>query len=260
MSEQSEKKDYFKKQLMNKILKYILLTAGIVLCLGYAVFAAKNGISISKEHVCSKINVNITDFNNRQLITNTEIARLLESEGLNPIGKTLKRIKTKSIEDAIEKHPMVRQAECYKTPEGEITVSIDQRIPVLRVVGYENYYVDDMRKPMPISQNFAAYVPVISGRVTKKMATGILFEFAEYINNDPFWSNQIIQININDKLKVELVPRVGDHMVMMGDLSRYKQKLEKLKKLYLYGLNEIGWNQYKTIDLQFRDQVVCTKK
>jgi len=172
----------------------------------------------------------------------------------------MKRIKTKSIEDAIEKHPMVRKAECFKTPVGEITVSIEQRIPVLRVVGYENYYVDDQRKPMPVSQNFAAYVPVISGRVTQKMATGVLFDFADYINKDPFWSNQIMQININDKLKVELVPRVGDHMVMMGDLSRYKQKLEKLKMLYLYGLNEIGWNQYKTIDLQFRDQVVCTKK
>lgn len=113
---------------------------------------------------------------------------------------------------------------------------------------------------MPVSQNFAAYVPVVSGRVTKKMANWILFDFAEYINNDPFWNNQIEQININDKLKVELVPRVGEQIIIMGDLTRYKQKLEKLKKLYLYGLNEMGWNQYKTINLEYKDQVVCTKK
>ena len=110
---------------MNKILKYILLTAGVVICLAYAVYGAYSGISTGKEQVCSNIEVNIQDFNNRQLITNTEIARLLETEGLNPIGKTMKRIKTKSIEDAIEKHPMVRKAECFKTPVGEITVSIN---------------------------------------------------------------------------------------------------------------------------------------
>ncbi len=245
---------------MNKILKYILLSVAVLLCLGYAVFAAANGNTTAKEQVCSALKVHINDFDHRQLISNTEIAKLLESEGLNPMGKTLKRIKTKSIEDAIEKHPMVRQAECYKTPGGEIVVNIEQRIPVLRVVGFENYYVDDLRKPMPVSQNFAAYVPVASGRVTRKMATGSLFDFCEYINKDPFWNNQIEQIHINDNLDVELVPRVGDHIVMMGDFSRYQQKLEKLKKLYLYGLNQIGWNQYKTIDLQFKDQVVCTKK
>jgi cell division protein FtsQ len=155
---------------------------------------------------------------------------------------------------------MVRDAECFKTPDGEIQLSVEQRTPVLRIVGSENYYVDDLRKIMPISQNFAAYVPVASGRVTRKMATGELYDFAEYISNDPFWNNQIEQINITDKLKVELIPRVGDQLIIMGDLSRYKQKLDKLKKLYLYGLNEIGWNQYKTIDLQFIDQVVCSKK
>ncbi|MBP1637889.1 MAG: cell division protein FtsQ [Bacteroidetes bacterium] len=245
---------------MKKVLKYIVLIAGIVLCMGYAVFATSMGIDIDREKVCSKMNVNIINYDRQKLLTNTEIANLLENKGLNPIGKTLKRIRTKSIEDAIKKHPMVRDAECFKTPDGEVQLSVEQRTPVLRIIGFENYYVDDLRKIMPISQNFAAYVPVASGRVTRKMATGELYDFAEYINNDPFWNNQIEQIYINDKLKVELIPRVGDQVIMMGDLSRYKQKLDKLKKLYLYGLNEIGWNQYKTIDLQFKDQVVCSKK
>ena len=245
---------------MSKLLKYILIISCVLLCLSYAVYASTRSIISEKEKVCSRINVSINDYEHRKLITNSEIAHLLEAKGLNPIGKSLKRIKVKLIEDALEEHPMVRKAECFKTPGGDVQISIEQRTPVLRIIGYENYYVDDLRKAMPVSQNFAAYVPVVSGRVTKKMATGILFDFAEYINNDPFWNNQIEQININDKLKVELVPRVGEQIIIMGDLTRYKQKLEKLKKLYLYGLNEMGWNQYKTINLEYKDQVVCTKK
>ena len=61
-------------------------------------------------------------------------------------------------------------------------------------------------------------------------------------------------------MKVELVPRVGNHIIMLGSFDRFEQKLEKLRKFYLYGLNEIGWNAYSKIDLQYRDQVVCTRK
>ena len=155
---------------------------------------------------------------------------------------------------------MVRRAECYKTPDGTVYISIVQRTPVLRVVGEDDYYVDDLRKTMPVSPNHAAYVPVFTGRVTKKMATGSIYDFAQYLNKDEFWGNQIDQININQVMKVELVPRVGNHIILLGSFDRFEQKLEKLRKFYLYGLNEIGWNAYSKIDLQYRDQVVCTRK
>jgi cell division protein FtsQ len=128
------------------------------------------------------------------------------------------------------------------------------------VAGVENYYVDDLRKPMPTSLNYTAYVPVFSGNVTRKLAVGSIFDFATFLNKNEFWGNQIEQVNITNDMKVELVPRVGDHIIMLGTFDRFEQKLEKLRKFYLYGLNEIGWNYYSKIDLQYRDQVVCTRK
>lgn len=245
---------------MNKLLKYILMICAVAACVSYAFFAnAKSSESVDRK-VCSKMNVSITDYAQKKLISNQEIAQLLKIVDLNPIGKSMKNIRTKTIEDAIEKHPMVRHAECYKTPNNEVEIIIEQRNPVLRVIGAENYYVDDLRKTMPVSLNFAAYVPVVTGRVTKKVACGPLFDFSQYISQDPFWNNQIEQININDKMQVELVPRVGDHIIILGTFDRYKQKLEKLRKLYMYGLNETGWNAYSTIDLQYKDQIVCTRK
>ena len=155
---------------------------------------------------------------------------------------------------------MVRNAECFKTPDGKLEIDIEQRAPILQVLGLENYYVDDLRKTIPVSPEYTAYVPVATGNISKSLATGKLFDFVEYIKKDSFWTNQITQIYINDSSKVFLVPRVGDHTIILGNFDRYEKKLEKLKKLYLYGLNKIGWNQYKTIDLQYKDQVVCSKK
>lgn len=245
---------------MTRLLKYILIISAMALCVSYAVLANAKGTESEDRKVCSNVNVTITDYEQKKLISNEEIAILLKSNELNPIGKSLQHIRTKSIEDVIERHPMVRHAECYKTPDGGIQITIEQRNPVFRVIGAENYYVDDLRKTMPVSLNFAAYVPIVTGRVNKKTACGPLFDFAQYISRDPFWNDQIAQININDKLQVELVPRVGEHIIILGTFDRYSQKLEKLRKLYLYGLNETGWNAYSTINLQYKDQVVCTRK
>ncbi len=245
---------------MNRLIKHILILLAMALCVSYAVIANARSMVSESRKVCSNIIVNITDYEEKKLISNEEIAMLLKSNELNPIGKSLQQIRTKAIEDVIEKHPMVRRAECYKTPNGEIQITIEQRNPVLRVIGAENYYVDDLRKTMPVSHRFAAYVPVATGRITKKTACGALYDFARYISNDPFWNDQIAQININEKMQVELIPRVGEHIIILGTFDRYMQKLEKLRKLYLYGLNETGWNAYSVINLQFRDQVVCTRK
>lgn len=245
---------------MSRLLKYILISAVLVLCAGYLVFAGERSLNASERQVCSKVNVSVADYDQKMLINSDDIITLLKEKDLNPIGNTLGRIKTKAMEDTIEKHPMVRRAECYKTPSGEIQIKVTQRTPVLRVAGVENYYVDDMRKSLPISTRHTAYVPVFTGNINKKLATGAIYDFAQFLNQNEFWGNQIDQVNIRQDLKVELVPRVGDHIILLGSFDRYEQKLEKLRKFYLYGLNEIGWNHYSKIDLQFRDQVVCTRK
>ncbi|MEI7504622.1 MAG: hypothetical protein WCJ61_15195, partial [Paludibacter sp.] len=134
-----------------------------------------------------------------------------------------------------------------------------QRCPKFRVVGFGSYYVDADRKTMPVSQNYAAYVPVVSGRITVSMATGKMFDFITFLEENPFWNAQIEQINVRDDLKIELVPRVGDAIILLGKLDNYVAKLKKLNRLYTEGFKVIGWNRYKIIDLEYKDQVVCTK-
>jgi cell division protein FtsQ len=103
-------------------------------------------------------------------------------------------------------------------------------------------------------------VPVVSGTVTKSFATGKLFDFVSFIVGDPFWNAQIEQIYIREDLKIVLVPRVGDATIVLGKLDNYELKLEKLYRLYKGGFNTMGWNHYEKIDLQYDNQIVCTKK
>lgn len=245
---------------MNKWIKNILIIVGVALCVSYAVFAnAKSSIS-NENRICSDVLVTITDYDQKQLISDREIETLLKSKNVHPIGKTMTHIVTKEIEDLLAKHPMIRNVECYKTPEGKIKIVIKQRNPILRIISSDNYYVDDLRQTVPVSSNFTAYVPLATGRISKKLAQGVLYDFANFLSKNPFWNDQIDQIYINENNEVQLIPRVGDHLIVLGNFDRYEQKLEKLRKFYLFGLNETSWNIYSKIDLRFKDQVVCTRK
>lgn len=245
---------------MKNWLKYLLLITGAIICLGYAGFMFIKGKSLENEKICRGVIINIYDSKNNLLITEKDITDFLDEEKIIPTGKFYRKFKTKKIEESLEKHPLVRNAECYKTPNGKLEINIEQRTPILQIIGMENYYVDDLRKVIPVSTKYTAYVPIASGNISNSLATGKLFDFAQYIEKDSFWIHQIEQIYINDSAKVMLVPRVGDHTIILGNFDRFEKKLEKLKKLYLYGLNKTGWNQYKTIDVQYKDQVVCTRR
>lgn len=245
---------------MKPVWKYILISFFTLLILGYFVFSLKNFSGKNQETVCGKLEIVFDESAGKPLITEQEIAKILEKNNLNPIGKTIKYIQTESIEDFLRKNLMIKVAECYKTPSGIVNIKILQRCPKFRVVGLGSYYIDTDRKLMPVSPNYAAYVPVVSGRVTVSMVTGQIFDFVSFMEENPFWNAQIEQIYVREDRKIELVPRVGDAIIVLGTLDHFQSKLEKLRKLYVNGFNVIGWNKYKVIDLQYKDQVVCAKE
>jgi cell division protein FtsQ len=83
---------------------------------------------------------------------------------------------------------------------------------------------------------------------------------AEYISKDKFLMAQVEQININPDNSFELVTQVGDQAVLLGSRSDWENLFPKLQALYTRLNNEDGWSKYSSIDLQFKDQVVCVKR
>ena len=88
-----------------------------------------------------------------------------------------------------------------------------------------------------------------------------LYAMANYINADKFWKSQIQQIYINDEKDMELVPLVGNHKIIFGDTANMDVKFKKLMTFYTQGLSYTGWwNKYSSINLKYKNQIVCTKK
>ena len=123
----------------------------------------------------------------------------------------------------------------------------------------DNYYIDDKAHAMPIP-NSAANVAIATGYIDKAFATKELYEFGMFLEKNPLWKAQIQQINVTSAKELELVPQVGDHIIFLGKPGNYENKFDRLKTFYKKGLNEIGWNKYSRISLEFNNQIICTKK
>lgn len=88
-----------------------------------------------------------------------------------------------------------------------------------------------------------------------------IYEMAGYITKDTVLNNLIQQLSINQDKEFEMYPSIGNHKIIFGDATDIAGKFEKLKLFYKEGLNKTdNWNKYTTINLKYRNQVVCTKK
>ena len=103
--------------------------------------------------LCTKVNINIQDEATNGFIDAREIKARLEKEQLYPLEKPMKYVNLRKMEEALKASPFVKTAECYKTEDGEVNISLTQRMPVVRIkaANGNDYYLDDNDCIMPNS-------------------------------------------------------------------------------------------------------------
>jgi len=211
--------------------------------------------------VCSEVKIDIDDEMPDGFLNANEIKKILEKQQLYPLAKPMMAVNARDIEETLRKNPFVQQAECYKAQNGHVCISLKQRMPIMHVMADngDNYYVDIHGSILPETR-FASDLLVTTGHITKKYAQKTLTPVVNEIVRDKFWQSQIVQIHVLDDGSLEVVPRVGDHIVYLGAPIDIPRKLERLRKFYLYGLNQAGWNKYAYISVEFDNQIICKKK
>lgn len=243
------------------MIKKIFILLFLMLITVYLVIAVTTFNAKPEEQTCEGMELVINDSIDYGFITKKEILRLLTSKKLSPIGKKMNEINTRELEDALKQHPLIGNVECFRIPNGRVGIEVMQRIPILRIMAAngENYYLDDKGVTMPTANN-AANVAIVTGHVDKGFAQKALYELGMFLQEDPFWNAQIQQINVTPAKELELIPRVGEHVIFIGKPGNYENKFDRLKTFYQKGLNQVGWNKYSRISLEFDNQIICTKK
>lgn len=243
------------------MIKKIFILLFLMLIAVYLVVAVTAFNGKPDQETCTGMELVINDSIDHGFITKKEVIRVLETKKLSPIGKRMDEINIRLLEEELSQHPLIGNVECFRTIGNQIGIRLSQRLPIMRIMAAngENYYIDDKGYAMPIP-NSAANVVIATGHIDKTFATKELYEFGMFIQNHPLWKAQIQQINVTPAKELELVPRVGEHIIFLGKPGDYEKKFERLKIFYKKGLNEVGWNKYSRISLEFSNQIICTKK
>ncbi|MCM1078606.1 MAG: cell division protein FtsQ [Bacteroidales bacterium] len=254
--------------------KYIIILIDIMLAvyLLLAITAFNSPKELAKK--CTKVNINITDETTYGFLNADEIKSILIKKGIYPLEKDLDKVSPRKIESVLRNSPFVNTAECCKTTDGHVLIYVTQRSPLVRIKSEngDDYYIDENGGIMPNSK-YTSDLIIVTGNVSKPFARQYVSILANTIMKSDFWRNQVEQINVDQNLGIEVVPRVGDHIIFLGylpeaptlqkrndEVTAYvSEKLDRLEKFYIYGLKETGWNKYETIDVQFRNQIICKK-
>jgi cell division protein FtsQ len=118
---------------------------------------------------------------------------------------------------------------------------------------------------LPLSEKFSARIPVFTGfpsdtKVLAKRDSSLLKnikDMAIHIQQDPFLMGLIDQVDITSQRSFELLPKIGNQLIVFGDASSYDKKFDKLKLFYKNIIVKSGFGRYNLINLQYDNQVVA---
>ncbi|HOS83615.1 MAG TPA: hypothetical protein PK734_07080 [Bacteroidales bacterium] len=257
---------------MRKIVPYIPL---IVLLI---VSAVSVGFSESyrSEIVCKNVVFAIDENTDKpKLLDESDILGGIKKTKKDFIGKRIQDIPMHTIEDAISANPSVLSCECYVTIDGTMHVKVQQRIPVLRIVGlHDNYYIDEHGRLLPLSLNYTARTLVASGNISEgfRKACNVMvkpasdssslkdiFLITMAIRKNTFLHSLIEQIYVNNTQQYILISKIGPAIIEFGSIDEYEKKLENLQAFYKSQKVRENWHLYEKISVKYNNQVVCTK-
>ena len=242
---------------MNKIIKISLWTLSIIFLLITMGFVSREQRQLS----CTSVDIRINYDHKNFFVEKGDILSMIAAKGIKLVGVPLSVVNFENMETLINTNPSIAKVEVYSTIAGEIKIDIVQRKPIIRIISDDlllNFYIDENGKKMPLSSKHTSKVLIANGNIKTSMLDD-LFKLAKYVDKNNFWKSQIQQIYINLDEEIELIPRVGRHKIIFGDVSDMDEKFKKLMIFYKKGLHYTGWNKYKTINLKFKNQIVCTK-
>ena len=216
--------------------------------------------------ICKDVKVIIPG--NQNFIERAEVDQILLEHGGKLVGREIKNISIQKLEAGLQANPFIRFAKVYADMDGTVNVQISQREPVLRIINTANldFYVDKEGNKIPVSDNFTANVLIANGLIYEDFGGKVdtlktrlardLYKTASFIAADTLWNNQIEQLYVNQKSEIEMIPRVGDQRILLGNADSLEVKFANLYVFYKKALPRVGWATYKTINIKYTNQII----
>ncbi len=221
------------------------------------------------ENKCAGINVKIEGADDNFFIDKSEVSRIMTSGfgGGIVVGKKLTDFDLRKQEKRLEKEVWISKADLFFDNNNILQVQVQERTPIARIftTAGHSFYIDKNMKMLPLSDKLSAKVPVFTGFVPNvgslaRKDSALLKAVKEIsisLAADDFLMAMVDQIDITEAGVFNLIPKIGNQLIVVGTAEDLKNKFDKLKLFYKQIMLKAGWGRYSSIDLQYENQIVA---
>ncbi len=262
----NEQKRYSIKKILLTIL-WLTVSAGTTVLL----VAAIKKTDLKK---CKEVEIKISGIENTngpKFVDEEDILNVIKNIcSANPVGKAIGDFDLRKIETELEKSKWVKNAELFFDNNDILKVNLREREPVARVftVAGTSFYIDTALTMLPLSDKFSARLPVFTGfpsdNIVLSTADSNLLKDIKNISiaiqKDTFRMAMIDQVDITAERNFEMIPKIGNQLIVFGNATDAEEKFNKLQLFYKSVMVKSGWNKYSVINVQFKNQVVAKIK
>ncbi len=240
-----------------KLKRYIKLILPLIL-LGFLTFLYSFSSDRNSRKKIVKVEVEFEAGNNH-FLTHQMVSKLLIQNQQTVKNQPKRALDLHGLEQKVLLNPYVEEAIVFTTINGELKIVIKQREPIARILDkLTSYYIDKEGVKIPLSQNFSARVPLVSG-VTLDKEIKEITQLINKIRVDNFLKKEVIGIQKSDKNEYVFNVRSGNYKIEFGKFINADVKFRKLKAFYNKAYADKTINKYRKINVKYHNQVVCTK-
>jgi len=229
---------------------------------------------------CWKLDVTVLGDEEKKYIDETIITKIAETATDKIVGKKVNEIDIAAIHKKLAENSSVKEAHVFTTVDGRCVIEVKQRTPIARILNADgtSFYLDKDGFTMALSSHYTAKVPVFTGVINEKMSQESILNYApesdylkstllddiyvltNFISGNEFWKAQVEHVRISAQKEFEIIPRVGNHLITIGDATNLEEKFRKLMAFYANTIHTRDLNAFSSINVEYDGQVVCVKR
>lgn len=251
-----------KNRALVRNLLLLLLSVALIGGIAYLLIRSPRVTSTDR---CQAVTIEVkTETGGEPLfLTGDRITDELARRGIQLRGKRLDSIDLRKIEHTLLSMPIYKRAEAFIAPSSSsVQIRLTEKHPlyIVQEASGKSYYVTQGKGTITVNPTFAAYLPIVSGAVDLKMATGPVYDLMAALREDPYFTDYFGQVYVDETDGIVLIPRIGTTRVIMGRESNWSEKLRKWRIFAESVLPKRGMNAFSYVNLDYGKQIIARSR
>ena len=191
------------------------------------------------------------------MISKDSVDKMLTLVFKDSISSRKAEINLLRLEFRLAQPKLIKKSQAFLTLDDTLHIKVFPRIPVARVQGETEFYLDFEGSVIPLSPTYDAKVPIITTtpNIDRYQA---LSSLSIAIANDNFLASHIVDIeDFGDQVYMNIADH--DYRLKIKSVDDMQTKFKKYKAFYAAAIDQGIIDDYSEVVLDYSDQIICKR-